>query len=114
MEEMSENARFFSLYYLNNFNSYTEGLVTVFNIMVSNDCHEIAKVFLYADRLSHRFIVYPSFILVVLVAVCIMLNIITAFFVESKQYPHVFHGRFFMKGIELTHVYRCPVVQMAR
>ena len=53
-------------------------------------------------------------ILVVLVAVCIMLNIITAFFVESKQYSHVFHGRFFMKGIELTHVYRCPVVQMAR
>lgn len=72
-------------YALNNFNSYGAGLVTIFNVLVINDWHQIAKVFLYADRFSQPYIVYPFFVIVVLVAVCIMLNVITAFFVESKS-----------------------------
>lgn len=73
-----------SYYALNNFNTYSEGLVTVFNVMVVNDWHEIARVFLHADRFSEPYIVYPYFVTVVLIAVSIMLNVITAFFVESK------------------------------
>lgn len=41
-------------------------------------------MFLYASRCSSPFIVYLYFVLVVIVAVCIMLNVIVAFFVESK------------------------------
>ena len=97
MEKLAYNEDVETLYYLNNFNSYPEGLVTIFNVLVLNDWHQIAKVFLYADRLSQPFIVYSFFIIVVLIAVCIMLNVITAFFVESK-YPQelplytVFHA----------------------
>lgn len=86
VDELSENEYLQPLYYLNNFNSYSEGLVTIFNVLVINDWHEIAKVFLYADRNSQSYVVYPYFVIVVLIAVCIMLNVITAFFVESK-YP---------------------------
>ena len=73
------------LYCLNNFNSYTEGLVTIFNVLAINDWHEIARVFLSASQHSHPVIVYAYFVVVVLVAVCIMLNVITAFFVEGKD-----------------------------
>lgn len=90
VDKLAYNEDIESLYYLNNFNSYSEGLVTIFNILVLNDWHEIAKVFLYADRRSQPFIVYSFFIVVVLIAVCIMLNVITAFFVESK-YPKNYH-----------------------
>ncbi len=82
--ELSNNVSLQPLYSLNNFNSYSEGLVTIFNVLVVNDWHEIAKVFLYADQHSHPAIVYPFFVTVVLIAVCVMLNVITAFFVESK------------------------------
>jgi len=84
VEELSGNEYLQAFYYLNNFNSYSRGLVTVFNVMVVNDWHEIARVFLYADRFSEPRFVYPYFVVVVLVAVCVMLNVITAFFVESK------------------------------
>ena len=84
IDELSQNENIQTLYYLNNFNSYSEGLVTIFNVLVINDWHEIARVYLYANRCSHPYIVYPYFVVVVLVAVCIMLNVITAFFVESK------------------------------
>lgn len=84
MDELSENEEIADLYYLNNFNSYTEGLVTIFNVMVVNDWHEVANVFLFADRFSNRWIVYSFFVLVIIIGVSIMLNVITAFFVESK------------------------------
>ena len=83
VDELVNNEDLETRYYLNNFNSYPEGLVTIFNVMVVNDWHQIAKVFLYADRYSQAYIVYSFFIVVVLIAVCIMLNLITAFFVES-------------------------------
>ena len=88
LDEMSQNENVEPLFYLNNFNSYREGLVAIFNIMVINDWHQVANVFLYADRCSQPYIVYPFFVLVVLIGVSIMLNVITAFFVESKLADH--------------------------
>lgn len=82
----NDNQSLQPLYCLNNFNSYTEGLVTIFNVLVINDWHEIAKVFLNANQYSHPVIVYTYFVIVVLIAVCIMLNVITAFLVEGKKY----------------------------
>ena len=72
------------LYDLNNFNSYLEGMVTMFQVLVVNDWHAIAEVFLYASRCSSPSIVYPFFILGNLFGVSILLNVITAFFVECK------------------------------
>ena len=71
------------LYDLNNFNSYREGLVTMFQVCVVNDWHAIAEVFLYATRCASPYIVYPFFVLGNLIGVSIMLNVVTAFFVES-------------------------------
>ena len=84
VEVMAQNENITSLYYLNNFNSYTEGLITMFNVLVVNDWHEIAKVFLYADRCSSPYLVYPFFIAGICFGVFIMVNVITAFFVECK------------------------------
>eukprot|EP00934_Nitzschia_sp_Nitz4_P007132 Nitzschia sp. Nitz4//scaffold69_size99277//19473//23043//NITZ4_004622-RA/size99277-augustus-gene-0.1-mRNA-1//1//CDS//3329556682//7122//frame0 len=81
--KMALNEDLTPLYYLNNFNSYNQGLVTVFNILVVNDWHAIAQVFLFADRCSHPVIVYAFFITALCCAVFVMLNVITAFFVES-------------------------------
>jgi hypothetical protein len=52
-------------------------------VLVVNDWNAIAKVFLNADRCSHPWIVYPFFVLGNLIGVSIMLNVLTAFFVES-------------------------------
>lgn len=71
------------LYDLNNFNSYAEGFVTMFQVLVVNDWNSVAQVFLFADRCSSPFIVYPFFILGNLMGVSIVLNVSTAFFVET-------------------------------
>jgi hypothetical protein len=71
------------LYDMNNFNSYQEGVVTMFQVLVVNDWHAIAQVFLYADRCSSPYIVYPFFVTCNLIGVSIMLNVLTAFFVQS-------------------------------
>lgn len=71
------------LYDLNNFNSYHEGAVTMFQVLVVNDWHAIAEVFLYATRCADALIVYPFFISANLIGVSIMLNVLTAFFVEG-------------------------------
>jgi len=71
------------LYDLNNFNSYLEGVVTMFQVLVVNDWHAIAEVFLYAKRCSSPYIVYPFFITGNLIGVAILLNVIIAFFVGS-------------------------------
>lgn len=42
-EEQASNENVEYLYYLNNFNSYREGCITVFNVLVVNDWHQIAK-----------------------------------------------------------------------
>lgn len=79
------------LYDLNNFNSYLEGLVTMFQVLVVNDWHAIAEVFLYASRCSSPQIVYPFFVVGNLVGVNILLNVITAFFVECKLHSLALH-----------------------
>ena len=71
-------------YDMNNFNSYLEGIITMFQIMVVNDWHAIAEVFLYASRCSSPSIVYPFFVIGNLVGVSILLNVVTAFFVEGE------------------------------
>lgn len=71
------------LYDLNNFNSYFSGLLTMFNIFVVNDWQTIAEVYLVADRFSNPYIVYTFFIGANLLGVCILLNVLTAFFVGA-------------------------------
>jgi Ion transport protein len=88
VEVLMTNEDLTPLYYLNNFNSYTTGLVTIFNVAVVNDWHAIAEVFLYADRNSSPLIVYSFFIIAICITVFIMLNVITAFFVESFVTKH--------------------------
>jgi Ion transport protein len=70
-------------YDLNNFNSYQEGTVTMFQILTVNDWYAIAVVFLMADRNSSQVIVYLFFIVANLTCVSIMLNVLTAFFAGS-------------------------------
>mmetsp|Transcript_37381 Transcript_37381/g.112007 ORF Transcript_37381/g.112007 Transcript_37381/m.112007 type:complete len:562 (-) Transcript_37381:253-1938(-) len=70
-------------YDLNNFNSYASGLVTMFQVLVVNDWHAIAEVYLYAERCSDPKIVYSFFIGANLLSVSILLNVLTAFFVGA-------------------------------
>ena len=70
-------------YCLNNFNSYTEGLVTMFNVAVVNDWHAIAAVYAYAERNSSELVVYTFFVSALCFMVFLMINVITAFFVET-------------------------------
>jgi len=67
-------------YDLNNFNSYGSGLVTVWNIMIVNDWPSIAKVFI---GISPRWVVICYFICANLILVCLLLNVLTAFFVGA-------------------------------
>ena len=55
----------------------------MFNIFVVNDWHEIASVYLYADRYNSPYIVYTFFMSANLLGVSILLNVLTAFFVGS-------------------------------
>lgn len=71
------------LYDLNNFNSYWEGLVTMFQVLVGNDWQAIAQVYLFATRNSSPYLVYPFFVIANLLSVSILLNCLTAFFVGA-------------------------------
>jgi Ion transport protein len=86
VDVLLENQDLTPLYCLNNFNSYVEGVVTMFNIMVVNDWQAIAQVYLYADRNSSKLIVYPFFVSAICISVFILLNVITAFFVECEYF----------------------------
>jgi len=68
-------------YYLNNFNSYSEGLVVLFNILVVNDWHQIALVFTH-KHVGPEWIAYTYFIGVNLFVVNVMLQVLTAFFIN--------------------------------
>jgi len=83
VEALLANNDLTPLYCLNNFNTYTEGLITMFNVAVVNDWHAIAEVYLYAERNGSPLIVYTFFVSAICITVFIMLNVITAFFVES-------------------------------
>jgi len=84
VEVLMEREDLTPFYCLNNFNSYTEGLITMFNVAVVNDWHAIAEIYLYADRNSSDWIVYSFFISALCFMVFLMINVIIAFFVESK------------------------------
>mmetsp|Transcript_7243 Transcript_7243/g.17642 ORF Transcript_7243/g.17642 Transcript_7243/m.17642 type:complete len:381 (-) Transcript_7243:2072-3214(-) len=84
VDGLMQNKILTPLYCLNNFNSYPEGLVTVFNLLIVNDWHSIAEVYLYAEWNASPYVVYPFFVSVICIGVFIMLNVITAFFVECK------------------------------
>eukprot|EP00548_Thalassiothrix_antarctica_P004586 CAMPEP_0194139512 /NCGR_PEP_ID=MMETSP0152-20130528/9144_1 /TAXON_ID=1049557 /ORGANISM="Thalassiothrix antarctica, Strain L6-D1" /LENGTH=711 /DNA_ID=CAMNT_0038837375 /DNA_START=519 /DNA_END=2654 /DNA_ORIENTATION=- len=71
------------LYDLNNFNSYMEGFVTMFQVLIINDWHGISEVYLYATRHANPYIVYPFFVGANLISVNIMLHCMTAFFVGA-------------------------------
>jgi hypothetical protein len=43
VEELAVNENVEPLFYLNNMNSYAEGCITIFNVLVVNDWHQIAK-----------------------------------------------------------------------
>lgn len=91
VETLLANEDLTPLYCLNNFNTYATGLVTMFNVAVVNDWHAIAEVYLYADWNSNPLIVYPFFVVAICFTVFIMLNVITAFFVESFVTKHHDH-----------------------
>ena len=56
----------------------------MFQVLVVNDWHAIAEVFVHASRCSSPKVVYSFFVIGNLVGVSILLNLITAFFVECK------------------------------
>lgn len=68
-------------YDLNNFNSYLEGLLTMFNILIVNDWYQIAKVYEY---ISEEWIVYTFFISALIICVVILLNVFLSFFIGGK------------------------------
>lgn len=70
-------------YDLNNFDDYLSGMVTMFQVLVVNDWHAIAEVYLHANRCSHPLVVYPFFIGANLFSVSVLLNVLTAFFVGA-------------------------------
>jgi hypothetical protein len=76
---------------LNNFNDYQSGILTMFNILIVNDWFLVASVFLNADKNSSEYIVYPFFISANLIAVNILLNVLTAFFVGVSFTSVCFH-----------------------
>jgi len=55
----------------------------MFNVAVVNDWHAIAEVYSHADRNSSDWIIYTFFVSGICFMVFIMINVITAFFVES-------------------------------
>lgn len=55
----------------------------MFNVAVVNDWHAVAEVYLYADRNSSEVMVYSFFVSAICFMVFIMINVITAFFVET-------------------------------
>ncbi len=102
VDVLMENGNITPFYCLNNFNSYTEGLITMFNVAVVNDWHEVANVFVYAERNSSNLIVYSFFVSAICFMVFIMLNVITAFFVESK-YRKACHVHFKRSSLSNDH-----------
>jgi len=67
-------------YDLNNFNTYSSGMLTMFNVLIVNDWYAIANVFLTVSRPA---VVFTFFIGANLYLYCIILNVMTAFFVEG-------------------------------
>lgn len=67
---------------LNNFNSYLSGVITLFQVLVINDWHAIALVFILPGYATNV-LVYPFFIAANLILTSVLLNVMIAFFVNS-------------------------------
>jgi len=77
---VGSNSEISYLYDLNNFNGYSSGLVTTFQIIIVNDWNQIANVFL---AISKPYVVYTFFVAGNLVGASILLNVLIAFFVGA-------------------------------
>jgi len=65
---------------LNNFNSFESGFFTVCNILIVNDWNTIAQVFI---GISPNWVVMCYFIAANMILVCVLLNVVVAFFVAA-------------------------------
>ena len=71
-------------YDLNNFNTYLSGVITLFQVLVVNDWHAIALVFILpAGNTVTNALVYPFFIVANLALTSVLLNVMIAFFVNA-------------------------------
>lgn len=71
-------------YDLNNFNTYLSGVITLFQVLVVNDWHAIALVFILpAGHTVTNALVYPFFIFANLALTSVLLNVMIAFFVNA-------------------------------
>ena len=70
-------------YDLNNFNTYLSGFITLFQVLVVNDWHAIALVFVVPGHTVTNTLVYPFFILANLALTSVLLNVMIAFFVNA-------------------------------
>ena len=71
-------------YDLNNFNTYLSGVITLFQVLVVNDWHAIALVFILpAGHTVTNALVYPFFIVANLALTSVLLNVMIAFFVNA-------------------------------
>lgn len=68
---------------LNSFNSYQEGIVTMFQVLFVDNWPLLAETFLLANRCSSPFIVYSFFVAAYFAGVSVMLNVLTSFFLEA-------------------------------
>jgi len=70
-------------YDLNNFNTYLSGVITLFQVLVVNDWHAIALVFILPGHAATNALVYPFFIIANLALTSVLLNVMIAFFVNA-------------------------------
>jgi hypothetical protein len=70
-------------YDLNNFNTYLSGAITLFQVLVINDWHAIAQVFILPGHTATNALVYPFFIIANLALTSVLLNVMIAFFVNA-------------------------------
>ncbi|CAN0401426.1 unnamed protein product, partial [Scytosiphon promiscuus] len=68
-------------YYENNFNSYPEGLVTLFELLVVNNWNMIITGYIHASPLGRW--TYLYFLSFITLAVTLALNVLTAIFMTA-------------------------------
>jgi hypothetical protein len=73
----------FHNYDSNSFNSYQEGIVTMFQVLVVDDWAILAQTFLLASRFNSPLIVYTFLMVAYFVGVLVMSNVLTSFFLEA-------------------------------
>ncbi|GAX18682.1 hypothetical protein FisN_10Hh105 [Fistulifera solaris] len=73
----------YHIYDLNNFNSYQEGIVTMFQVLVVDDWAILAETFLLASRFNSPLIVYTFLMVAYFAGVLVMSNVLTSFFLEA-------------------------------